>query len=101
MVYPSPPPHPLLPAPLSLSPSSLPFQDSYFSILHELVVSGEILDLFDKDEMEVILSQLTEDLNAEPDAANWSPEDLKQVFIRVSIRTFHSALLPKLNESIV
>ena len=50
-------------------------------------MSGEILSLYDKDEMEIILGQLTEDItvnDTENEAVNWSPEDLKQLFIKVS-----------------
>lgn len=50
-------------------------------------MGGEILSLYDKDEMEIILGQLTEDItikDTENEAVNWSPEDLKQLFIKVS-----------------
>ena len=48
-------------------------------------MNGEVLLLFEKDEMEIILSQLTEDLTMKAtELKNLSSEDLKQVFIKVT-----------------
>lgn len=48
-------------------------------------MNGEILLLFEKDEMEIILGQLTEDLTLKAsELRNLSSEDLKQVFIKVN-----------------
>ena len=55
--------------------------------MHELVVGGEVLSLYDKDEIEIILSQLTEEItvkDTDTGAVQWSPEDLKNAFIKVS-----------------
>ena len=70
-------------------------QKAFFSILHELVVGGQVLELFDRDEMELILGQLAEDIvvkESMPDA-DLSPEQLKEVFVKVS-----DLIFPKLQE---
>ena len=66
------------------------------------MVGGEILDIFDRDELEVILSQLAEDMvvnTTEPDTMSWSADDIKQLFIKARIlegqknRFFHGLFL--------
>ncbi len=60
------------------------FQKALFSILHELVVGGQVLEMFDRDETELILGQLAEDIVVkESMPADWSPEQLKELFIKV------------------
>lgn len=60
-------------------------QKAFFSILHELVVGGQVLELFDRDETELILGQLAEDIVIkESMPSDWSPEQLKEVFVKVS-----------------
>lgn len=53
-------------------------------MLHELVVGGEILELFEHDEMELIRGQLMENLTLKGGDTHCSPEELKQIFIKVS-----------------
>ena len=58
------------------------------------MVGGQVLELFDRDEMELILGQLAEDIVVKESVpADWSPEQLKEVFVKVRVRTTDSELL--------
>lgn len=58
-------------------------------------MGGEILSLYDRDEIEIILGQLMEDITVKDvdlQGAELSPEDLKQLFVKVQLMHYISSV---------
>ena len=58
----------------------------FFDVLHELVVGGQVLELFDKDELESIFNLLAENEHHKPSAGH-SDGQLPDIFSKESIYT--------------
>lgn len=59
-------------------------KDAFFGILNELVVGGQVMELFDKEEEETLLDLLSDELRkGKPEGHSLTIAELREKFIKV------------------